>query len=285
VSQRIQIAISTCPNDTFAFHPIIEKQIDLRGIEFEFQFLDIEQLNRGLFSGAFDVAKASFHAALLLSDKTFVLDTGAALGYGVGPLLLAADPKCRPSKLDSVQITLCPGEFTTATLLFKLFYGNETEIRQVLFSEIMPMLCAHSANFGVCIHEGRFTYSNYGLTMLDDLGARWEAETAYPLPLGGILARRSLAPTTIRDIQCVIRDSIRFASEHRNQTLPTMRAFAQEFDDNALFKHVDLYVNNWTVDLGETGRMAINKLYELAGSAGIVKRPTTPLSFFSDASD
>jgi 1,4-dihydroxy-6-naphthoate synthase len=119
--------------------------------------------------------------------------------------------------------------------------------------------------------------------MLDDLGARWEAETACPLPLGGILARKSLVPSTIRDIQYVIRDSIRFASEHRNQTLPTMRAFAQEFDDNVLFKHVDLYVNNWTMDLGETGRLAIHKLYELARRAGIVKRPT-PITFFSVAS-
>ena len=278
-AQVIRLAISTCPNDTFAFHGLLTGQVDQRGLEFEIELLDIQQLNEGLFGDRFDVAKASFHAALRLSDRTVVLRCGAALGFGVGPLLLAADPETTPGEVERPQrtsnaidaeidadavspqvVTLCPGPDTTATLLFQLFYGADLPIRQVLFSEIMPALEAGQAGFGVCIHEGRFTWTSRGLYCVADLGERWERATGLPLPLGGILARRDLGESTIRTVQAVIRDSIEYGLAHREQTVSTMKRYAQEFDRQVLFQHVDLYVNRWTLDLGAEGVSALTEL-------------------------
>ncbi len=193
--------ISTCPNDTFAFHGLLTKSVDWRGLQFEVELLDIQQLNDGLFAGAFDVAKASFHAALYLTDSTVVLPSGSALGFGVGPLLLSAVPGTVPK--DESQVTLCPGELTTAAMLFRLFYSNTTRIEHTVFSAIMPRLQQRTADFGVCIHEGRFTWQNEGLGLVEDLGTRWEKLTGCPLPLGGILASRRLPDEVISRVQAV----------------------------------------------------------------------------------
>ena len=202
----IHLGISTCPNDTFAFHGLMTRQVDWRGLTFDVELIDIQQLNLRLFQGDFDAAKASFHAALLLADETVVLPSGSALGFGVGPLLLSAQSGETPSR--SEQVTLCPGEHTTATLLFKLFYPTTTQVQHVVFSDIMPMLKQGHADFGVCIHEGRFTWQHEGLGLVEDLGTRWERETACPLPLGGIVARRRLGPDIISTVQAVILDSL-----------------------------------------------------------------------------
>lgn len=266
------MAISTCPNDTFAFHGILDRKVDFLGLDFEIELLDIQQLNEGLFQDRFDVAKASFHAAAVLSDRTLVLPSGSALGFGVGPLLLSAKEGASPDNaLASPESTrtLCPGEFTTAAMLFQLFYGEaialkKTRVAHQLFSEIMPSLKEKTADFGVCIHEGRFTWAAEGLFLVEDLGTRWERETGVPLPLGGILARRELTHETLARIQQVIRSSIVYGLEHREETLPTMRKYAQEFNDKVLMAHVDLYVNDWTVDLGDEGRNALSVLTQKA---------------------
>jgi 1,4-dihydroxy-6-naphthoate synthase len=150
-----------------------------------------------------------------------------------------------------------------------LFYGPHQTVKQTLFSEIMPMLKSGSAEFGVCIHEGRFTWQTQGLSLVEDLGTRWERETSKPLPLGGILARRKVGCETIAKIQATIRDSIEFGLANREQTLTTMRRYAQEFEDAVLFKHVDLYINHWTIDLGDDGEEALQLLSEKAHEAGI----------------
>ena len=271
-SNKIRMAISTCPNDTFAFHGILNGKVDLLGLDFQIELLDIQQLNEGLFQDRFDVAKASFHAAAILSDRTLVLPSGSALGFGVGPLLLSANEGASPD--DALAIsggtrTLCPGEFTTAAMLFQLFYGEaialkRTRVEHQVFSAIMPSLKGKSAEFGVCIHEGRFTWAEEGLFLVEDLGTRWEVETGVPLPLGGILARRDLNKETLARIQRVIRSSIVYGLEHRDETLPTMRKFAQEFDDEVLMAHVELYVNDWTVDLGQEGCQALSVLSQKA---------------------
>lgn len=263
------MAISTCPNDTFAFHGILEKKIDLRGLEFDIQLLDIQQLNDGLFRGDFDFAKASFHAAALLANETVVIPSGSALGFGVGPLLLASQPGTFPQS--QASITLCPGEHTTATLLFRLFYGAETCVKQTVFSDIMPMLKQGQADFGVCIHEGRFTWKEQGLSLVEDLGTRWESEMSSPLPLGGILARRNIDRETISRVQSTIRESIEFGMANRQATLPTMRYYAQELDDRVLFQHVDLYVNQWTVNLGSEGKNALQLLSAKAREVGLTR--------------
>jgi len=267
VTQTIRLGISTCPNDTFAFHGLLTRAVDWRGLHFEVELLDIEQLNERLARGDFDVCKTSFHAALSLVDDIVVLPSGSALGFGVGPLLLAAKPHTSPGGPD--QLTLCPGRQTTAALLFALFYPRTTRVEQVVFSEIMPRLQAGTADFGVCIHEGRFTWQQQGLGLVEDLGTRWETETQCPLPLGGIVASRRLSAETIATVQRVIHDSLMYALADRDAPLPTMRAHAQEFDDRVLMQHVDLYVNEWTLDLGPRGGRALDELSARAAAAGL----------------
>ena len=287
MNRKISLAISTCPNDTFAFHGIIEKKIDLQSLDFDIELLDIQQLNDGLFQQRFDVAKASFHAAAVLSDQTKVLPSGSALGFGVGPLLLSAsagmtidEPTKRPYRV------LCPGEHTTATMLFRIFYADAIEssrviVEQKLFSDIMPALKKGDADFGVCIHEGRFTWQDQGLGGVEDLGTRWEEETSAPLPLGGILVSQALidsTPDTVAEIQNAIQSSIKYAQANPEEALTTMRNYAQEFDDEVLMKHVQLYVNDWTVELGEVGQSALAMLSKRAKDAGIVDDATPEIS-------
>ena len=283
----IHLGISTCPNDTFAFHGILERKVDLRGLDFRVDLLDVEELNRRLFAGDFDVAKASFHAALRLRGALGVLPVGSALGFGVGPLLLAArpdthprDPVPQPRGGARPARVVCPGAHTTATLLYELFHTDEGAVEQVVFSDIMPALEAGAADFGVCIHEGRFTWRAHGLALVEDLGAVWEKTTAAPLPLGGILARHALGPDTIRTVTAVIRDSLAHARRHREETVPTMRRYAQELSDEVMFQHVDLYVNDWTTDLGDTGRAAIETLDGQARRAGLGDSAAPPLRVY-----
>jgi 1,4-dihydroxy-6-naphthoate synthase len=274
----VRLGISTCPNDTFTFHALMNQLVDWRGLEFDVELLDIQELNNRLFAGDFDVAKASFHAALRLAATTVVLPTGSALGFGVGPLLLSAEPGTVPC--DGARVTLCPGKHTTAALLFRLFYTDMTQIEHVVFSEIMPMLKRRNADFGVCIHEGRFTWQNEGLGLVEDLGTRWEQETNCPLPLGGIVAQRTLPEETIAKVQAVIHDSLQFALADRNAPLPTMRKYAQEFDDQVLMQHVDLYVNDWTLDLGASGDNALHELSDRAVRIGLVDNAGPRLEIF-----
>ena len=267
MSRTIRLGISTCPNDTFAFHGLLTRSVDWRGLHFEVELLDIEQLNERLLGGGFDVGKTSFHAALHLADDHVVLPSGSALGFGVGPLLLSAAADSRPE--NTSQLTLCPGRHTTAALLFALFHPNTTRVEHAVFSEIMPRLQATTADFGVCIHEGRFTWQQHGLGLVEDLGARWEQATGCPLPLGGIVASSRLPEETIATVQQVIKDSLRFALADRQAALPTMRRYAQEFDDHVLMQHVDLYVNEWTLDLGVEGARALDELSVRAASIGL----------------
>jgi 1,4-dihydroxy-6-naphthoate synthase len=276
---RIRLAISTCPNDTFAFHALMHRLVDWREVNYEIELMDIQELNDGIESGRFDVAKASFHAALRWTERLVVLPSGSALGFGVGPLLLAAHANDRPRLPD--QLTLCPGKDTTAALLFQLFYPQTTQVEQVVFSQVMPRLQQGTADFGVCIHEGRFTWEEAGLSLVEDLGTRWENETGCPLPLGGILAAKSLGANLLGRIQSTVRDSLEFAQSNPALVLTTMRQFAQEFDDEVLMKHVDLYVNQWTLDLGEVGQRALAELSRRAKQAGVVAANAPALSIWT----
>lgn len=282
----IHLGISTCPNDTFAFHGILEQTVDLRGLDFHVELLDIEDINRRLLAGDFDVAKASFHAALLLAGELGVLPVGSALGFGVGPLLLAARPDTHPGvefqtgeKARQARV-LCPGKHTTATLLYKLFHPGEGTLRQVTFSEIMPALRTGNADFGVCIHEGRFTWKQQGLAKIEDLGLVWERQTSSPLPLGGILARHRLDRSTIDNVTQVISDSLAYARNHRDETAPTMRRYAQDLTNEVMFQHVDLYVNQWTTDLGHIGNTALDTLSRKAYDVELLPPGSPALTLF-----
>ena len=270
----IRLGISTCPNDTFAFHGLLNGKIDSRGLQFDIQLFDIQQLNERLGEGSLDVAKASFFAALQLAKSMLVLPCGSAIGFGVGPLLLSA----RPTKLSELQhelagrpaVVLCPGALTTATFLCQTMLPFAVETQQVPFSEIMPRLADRRADLGACIHEGRFVWREQGLHLVADLGEIWERRTESPLPLGGLLARSDLPDDVLQRVQDVVRDSIRYAHAHRAETAPTMRRYAQEFSDEVLFAHVDLYVNAWTLDLGSIGRKALATMRRVAVERGLL---------------
>ncbi|PHQ33551.1 1,4-dihydroxy-6-naphthoate synthase [Rhodopirellula bahusiensis] len=271
---ELHLGISTCPNDTFAFSRLLdaamqpgESTLDTGGFTWRIELLDIDELNQRLLAGEFDLAKTSFHAALLMADQTRVLPVGSALGFGVGPLLLAAREGEKPQNPD--QITLCPGEHTTAHLLFRLFYPDSTSVRQVVFSEIMPALQRGEADFGVCIHEGRFTYAESDLHLAADLGNLWENATKRPLPLGGLVMRDRHAPATMAAACDVIGRSLKSARQTPNSALPAMRRYAQEMDDSVLMQHVELYVNDWTEDLGSVGQDALTTLSEMAQQVGL----------------
>ena len=177
-------------------------------------------------------------------------------------------------------MTLCPGELTTANLLFDLFYPDTTEVNHVVFSDIMPSLKRREADFGVCIHEGRFTWQDEGLFLVEDLGSRWESETACPLPLGGIFASRALDDELISRVQATLRDSLEYATAQPQLALPTMRKHAQEFNDAVLMQHVDLYVNKWTMDLGDIGAAALNKLSEFSNKTAKHNGPAPRFEIF-----
>lgn len=274
--RKIHLGISTCPNDTFAFAGILTGAITSDAIDFDVELLDIQQLNDRLQNGDFDVAKTSFAAATAMDDRV-VLPVGSAIGYGVGPLLLAAKPNRLPGRGSR---HLCPGKGTTAAMLFDLFYPDCGPVDHVVFSDIMPMLIAGEADFGVCIHEGRFTWQDQGLHLVEDLGSRWEREFKCPLPLGGLIARDDLdacdsggddaggddaGGDLMRVVIQTIGRSLDWARTDPSRAIATMRHYAQSMDDDVLMNHVDLYVNDWTVDLGGTGRAALSHFYALAG--------------------
>ncbi len=258
---KITLALSTCPNDTFLVHGLRSGATDPHGLEFGFVFADVQKLNEGLRAGRFDVSKASYALALTLAESVVALSVGSALGFGVGPLLLA-----RPgldANLAGPRV-LCPGADTTATLLLRIFAPQLDHPEQVVFSEIMPALQAGRADLGVCIHEGRFTFRDAGLEMRQDLGAAWEADTGMPLPLGGLFARQELPGAVRNRVTAALRDSLEYGLAHREATLPTMTEFAQEMSSEVLFQHVDLYVNDWTLKLGKEGQAAIAALWDRA---------------------
>ena len=278
----LELAISPCPNDTFTFHGLLTGAVRIAGErDVSIVLADVEQLNAGLAAGRFDAAKASFAAALRLADECVVLTAGSALGFGVGPLLLAAPG--RAQHLDARGLipanarVLLPGEHTTAHLLYRLFHAGEGRVEQVPFSSILPALARGEADFGVCIHEGRFTWQSYGLELVQDVGQAWERHASSPLPLGGILARKRLGAVRLTALDSAVRASLDYARAHPDDAFRTMRVHAQEQGDEALWKHVELYVNAWTRDLGTEGREALRRIASCARVSGWMREDTPEL--------
>ncbi len=271
--QTIHLGISTCPNDTYLFHGLLQGKVETPGLRFEIELLDVQELNARLAQGEFDVAKASYHLALLRADELMALPTGSALGFGNGPLLLGRKGLDGTAPGADHRV-LCPGAETTATLLYRLYYSltdqASAEPEQVVFSEIMPALESGAADYGVCIHEGRFTYGERDLCLIEDLGAAWESDTKSPLPLGGIFARRSLSDGTIDRVCAAIQRSLAYADAHREETLISMAPHAQELEEAVIWEHVDLYVNEWTRQLGQAGMGAIRALSDRAKARGLL---------------
>jgi 5,8-dihydroxy-2-naphthoate synthase len=273
-AMKLRFGISPCPNDTFAFHGLLTEKSERHGLDLEIVLLDVQELNERLARGELAAGKASFAQALRLTRDFGVLPVGAALGFGVGPLLLAKGPRPPPDERSSI---LAPGEGTTATMLLRLFHPRSRRIEQVNFARIMPLLASGAADFGVVIHEGRFTYRRHGLHCVEDLGTTWEQRTRSPLPLGGLLARRDLGVELHQRLTVAVRDSLALARARRDDALATMRRHSQELDDAAIWQHVELYVNEWTAELGATGAAALAAFEQAARAASLVEAGAPPL--------
>lgn len=268
MTRALRIGLSTCPNDTFLFHGLLEGLVDTRGLSLEFVLGDVQQLNELLEQDELDAGKASFATALRLADRYGVLRVGSALGFGVGPVLLA-----RPGLSGPPRRVLAPGAGTTATLLLRALHPELCApgvLSQVRFDAIMPALARGEADAGVAIHEGRFTYARYGLLLLEDLGASWERLTGAPVPLGGLLARRDLGAEVHAALAHALQDSLALARRDPQATLPTLRRHAQELDDDVLWQHVELYVNERTADLGAEGCAALEELARRVGGTPLL---------------
>jgi len=274
MSAPLRVGLSTCPNDTFLFHALLTGAVRPRGLELEFVLADVEELNARMLRGELALAKTSFHAMLSMAERVRVLASGSALGYGVGPLLLAAPGRRTELPLAPEALVLTPGRWTTAALLLELLPGvlgkGPRRIEHVVFSSILPRLSAGDADYGACIHEARFTWRDHGVGQVCDLGERYERLAGAPLPLGGLCVSRALERSTAAELARVIRASLEWGLAHRDECLPTMRRYAQESSDAVLWAHVDLYVNEWTRELGPEGRSALATLARLARERGLM---------------
>lgn len=277
----LSLAFSPCPNDCFMFDAIVHQRIDLEGLTFDVRLADVEALNRDAFEGRTEVTKLSYHAFAYCADRYVMLNAGSALGRNCGPLLISK----RPITADEVAAgglrIATPGRYTTANLLLGLAFPAATRTTPMVFSEIEGAVASGEYDAGVIIHENRFTYESRGLRKIVDLGEYWEETTTFPIPLGGIVIRRSLDPDIHHTMDRVLRRSVEYAFAHRDVTLPYVRAHAQDMHDDVMFKHIDLYVNDFSVDLGPTGREAVHGLFARAHAAGVI--PAATSSLFRDA--
>ncbi len=261
-NKKIDIAFSSCPNDTFIFHAMLNNLVDTEGLSFTPFIDDVESLNQQAKQGVHQVSKLSFAAWLRLRDKYELLDSGAALGFGCGPLFVAH------SKDISVEDALIavPGLDTTANMLFTLKYPEAKNTYVARFDEILPGIRSGKFDAGVIIHEGRFVFKDYGCEQIIDLGEWWEQETSSPIPLGCIAIRKDTDTIKYRDdIETIIRDSVRFAFDNPEESWKYIKSLAQEMDDDVIKQHINLYVNKFTLSLGEKGKKAVQKLEEMTG--------------------
>ncbi len=263
--KEICLGISPCPNDTFIFYHLLNRQ-DLP-FRLRLVIADVEQLNRMVLERKLDVSKVSFGLAARVLDRYLVLESGSALGRGCGPLILARE-KMTKQQLEGAVIAI-PGTHTTAALLLRLCLPRVKELRPMLFSSVPGAILDGEVDAGCVIHETRFTYKDMGLVCVEDLGRWWETKTGKPLPLGGIIARRTMPCEIIRIIDRGIRQSMEFAMEHPDETADFVRQHAQEMSFQVQERHIDLYVNDFSLSLGREGREAVRTLFDLAAGEGI----------------
>ncbi|MDB5159409.1 MAG: 1,4-dihydroxy-6-naphthoate synthase [Mucilaginibacter sp.] len=277
---KLTLGFSPCPNDTFIFDALIHHKIDTEGLEFEVFYDDVETLNQKAFRGELDVTKLSYHAFAYIVDKYVLLDAGSALGFGVGPLLISKfeisisdlqSGQIRDSKSEIRNPLIgIPGKYTTANFLLGLAFPNAANKVELVFSDIENAVLEGRVDVGLIIHENRFTYQDKGLKKIIDLGDYWEKETGCAIPLGGIVANRNLPLDVQHKLNRVLRKSVEFAFANPKSGLDFIRQHAQEMSEEVMYKHIELYVNKHSVDLGEEGRKAIQLLFDTALEKGII---------------
>ncbi|WP_207429335.1 menaquinone biosynthesis family protein [Pedobacter sp. SYSU D00535] len=288
---KLSLGFSPCPNDTFIFDALIHHKIDTEGLEFEVYYDDVETLNQKAFRNELDITKLSFHAFAYAVNNYVLLDAGSALGFGVGPLLISRKDisgfvpedigEVRETELGTYQkVDLAPilselkigipGKFTTANFLLSLFLPNAKHKEERLFSTIEDAVINQEIDLGLIIHENRFTYQEKGLRKIIDLGEFWEQLTGCPIPLGGIVIKRSLAKDVQLKVNRVLRKSVEYAFANPKSGLEFIRSHAQAMDEEVMYKHIDLYVNKYSIDLGAEGRKAVELLFQKALEKGVI---------------
>jgi len=261
-NMKLTLAFSPCPNDTFIFDALVNKKIDTGDFEFDVLLEDVQTLNQLALQNKIDISKISYGVLPLLTENYYLLNSGGALGKGVGPLLIAKS-KLKIENIAGKKIAI-PGENTTAHMLFTLAFPNEKNKVFKIFNEIEDAVLNGEVDAGVIIHENRFTYQDKGLIKLIDLGDYWETKTQSPIPLGGIVAKKSLDTSTIKKIDALIRKSVEYSFKNNYKELSDyVKQHAQEMSEEVMRRHIDLYVNNFSVDLGEAGKNAVLKLIEV----------------------
>lgn len=265
----LSLAISPCPNDTFIFDALIHNRIDLDGLKFNYQLHDVETLNNMAITGGIDMIKVSFFTYLMLQKNFVLLDSGSAMGFGNGPLLIS---KKNYSLEDMPRLTVAiPGRYTTANMLFRIASPGVKKKEFMLFSDIEDAILTGKVDAGVIIHENRFTYEQKGLKKVLDLGQYWEQVTGSPIPLGGIIARKGLGYNTINKLNRIMFRSVEYAMKHPDDAMPFVREHAREMDEEVMKKHIHLYVNENTLSLGTGGKVALAKLQQIASEKGLIR--------------
>jgi 1,4-dihydroxy-6-naphthoate synthase len=264
---KLTLGFSPCPNDTFIFDALVHHKVDTEGLDFEYLMADVEELNSLAFRRKLDITKVSFHAYLYLTSHYILLDSGSALGFGTGPLVIARE-HTNLGDLKDKKIAI-PGKYTTANLLFSLAVNDPLDKVEMVFSEIEQAILDGKVDAGVIIHENRFTYQDKGLIEVADLGDFWEKLTGKPIPLGGIVANRRLPGEIIHRFNRSLQRSVEFALT-QTQLSDFVRCNAQEMSVEVMRKHINLYVNKFSLNLGKAGKDAVLTLFQKALDHGII---------------
>ena len=260
---KLTLGFSPCPNDTFIFDALVNKKIDTEGFEFETVLADVETLNQWALEGKLDITKLSFPAFFKSLEHYTLLNAGSALGKGVGPLLITdSQTELTDDEINQASIAL-PGANTTANLLFTLAYPQATDKTFMLFSAIEEALVNKETDLGVIIHENRFTYQQKGLKKVRDLGRYWEQRMELPLPLGGIAINQSIKRSVALKVNELIRKSLEYAFTNYPLITDYVKQHSQEMSEEVMRQHINLYVNNYSLDLGDEGKLAIESLHEV----------------------
>ena len=259
---KFSLGFSPCPNDTFIFDALVNKKIDTEGLDFEVHLEDVQTLNNFALENRFDFSKISYGVMPLLLETHTLLNSGGAMGNGVGPLLICKDPNITPDEVNHLRIAI-PGKNTTAYLLFSYVYPNATNISFYVFNEIEAAVLSGEVDAGVIIHENRFTYAQKGLYKITDLGAEWETKTKSPIALGGIVASNRIPKPIMQQVDQLIAKSVAYAFNNYPIISEYVSFNAQEMSEAVMRQHIDLYVNDFSTDMGETGKNAIETLVHI----------------------
>ena len=273
---KLTLGFSPCPNDTFIFDAMVHGRIDTEGLEFDYFLADVEELNRKSLASEVDITKISYHAYAYAAKNYLILDSGSALGYNNGPLLISKRI-INSSDLADKRIAI-PGKYTTANLLFSIAWPDAVNKTEYLFSDIEDALLKDEVDAGLIIHETRFTYNKRGLNKIADLGEYWEKLTGLPIPLGAIVINRNIREDIAQKVNRILRRSLEYAYKDSLASYDFVSGNANEMDSTVMYNHIRLFVNEYTLNLGNNGKEAINELFRIAGEKGII--PALPDRIF-----